>query len=187
MPITSPARPGSLSRPDLSARSGDIAEVAHLVARWFPTQEIEVVETVSRQNSPDGWMHFDLFITLCANTYRKRQRYSTFCEGEIGRDIGQIETASEAREQLDAIIASEPAFDAVKHLAARLLVEAVPMFGWELVSTAIVSRLSYLEELRGKGNMGWIILDEKRQFICAAARLEQLRELQDGEVLARFF
>lgn len=183
MPTTSPARPGSLSRPDLSARSGDIAEVAHLVAQWFPTQEIEVVETVSRQSSQDGWLHFDLFITLCANTYRKRQRYSTFCEGEIGRDIGQIETANEAREQLAAIIATSDT-GAVK---AEDLLGAVPMFGWELVSTVMVSHLSYPEELKGLGRTGWLIFDEKRQVLWAATRLEQLRPIGEGEVLARFF
>lgn len=183
MSTTSPARLGSLRRSDLTSRSGDIAEVAYLVAQWFPTQDIQVVETASRQSSQDGWLHFDLFITVCSNTYRKRQRYSTFCEGEIGRDIGQIETANEAREQLAAIIATSD-IGAVK---AEELLAAVPMFGWELVSTVTVSHLCYPEELKGLGRTGWLIMDKNRQVLWASNRLEQLRTLVEGEVLARFF
>lgn len=173
----------SSSRSDLSSRSGEISQVAALVAQWFPTQEIEVVETASSKDSPDGWLHFDLYITVGTNTYRKKQSYSTFCEGEIGRDIGQIETIWEAREQLTAIIATSDT-GAVK---AEDLLGAVPMFGWELVSTIMVSHLSYPEELKALGRTGWLIFDEKRQMLWAATRLEQLRPLRDGEVLARFF
>jgi hypothetical protein len=61
------------------------------------------------------------------------------------------------------------------------------MFGWELVSTVMVSHLCYPEEFKGLGRTGWLIMDKNRQVLWASNRLEQLRALAEGEVLARFF
>ena len=187
MQTTSPA-----SRSKLSASSGLISEVSALIAQWFPTHDLEAVATAAADESPDGWLHFDLFVTIRTVTYRKKQRYSSFCEGEIGRDLGQIETAHEAREKLGAVIATTEGTDFEIHSqgeTAEALLEAVPMFGWEVFSTTMISRQCF-PQLFNSASYKWAILSVDDRGLCkdalvAAEKVYQLRGLRVGEVVAR--
>ena len=182
MQTTSPA-----SRSSLSARSGLISEVSALIAQWFPTHDMEAVATAAADESPDGWLHFDLFITLRTVTYRKKQRYSSFCEGEIGRDLGQIETAHEAREKLAALVAS----GLIDPASSEEVLAALPMFGWEVFSTTVISRQCF-PELFNSPIYKWAILSVDDRGRCKDAlvvveKVYQLRGLRVGEVVARVF
>ena len=182
MQTTSPA-----SRSSLSARSGLISEVSALIAQWFPTHDLEVVATAAADESPDGWLHFDLFITIRTVTYRKKQRYSSFCEGEIGRDLGQIETAHEAREKLAALVAS----GLIDPASSEEVLAAVPMFGWEVFSTTVISRKTFREMLNSFGDK-WAIVSMSADGRCSdildtKERIGKLRALRVGEVIARLF
>lgn len=189
MQTTSPA-----SRSSLPSRRGLISEVSTLIAQWFPMLDIETKETISAEESPDGWLHFDLFVTIRTVTYRKKQRYSSFCEGEIGRDLGQIETAHEAREKLGAVIATTEGTDFEIHSqgeTAEALLEAVPMFGWEVFSTTMISRQCF-PQLFNSTSYKWAILSVDDSGRCkdalvAAENVYQLRGLRVGEVVARIF
>jgi len=180
MQTTSPA-----SRSSLSARSGLISEVSSLIAQWFPTHDMEAVATASADESPDGWLHFDLFITIRTVTYRKKQRYSSFCEGEIGRDLGQIETAHEAREKLNGLMRNA----VIDPMILEDVLAAVPMFGWEVVSTAMISRQCLMSNTT---QYKWAILTKDAEGKYADAlviseHFNQLRTLREGEVIARIF
>ena len=180
MQTTSPA-----SRSSLSSRAGLISEVSSLIAQWFPTHDLEVAETISAENSPDGWLHFDLFITIGTITYRKKQRYSSFCEGEIGRDLGQIETAHEAREKLAALVAAS----LIDPASSEEVLAAIPMFGWEVFSTIVISRKTFREMLNSFGEK-WAIVSMYVDGRCSdvldsAEKIGKLRALRSGEIIAR--
>ena len=135
--------------------------------------------------SPDGWLHFDLFIAIGTVTYRKKQRYSSFCEGEIGRDLGQIETAHEAREKLAALVAS----GFLAPASSEEVLATVPMFGWEVFSTTLISRQCF-PQLFNSASHKWAILSVDDSGRCkdalvAAEKVYQLRGLRVGEVVAR--
>ena len=182
MQTTSPA-----SRSSLSARSGLISEVSALIAQWFPTHDMEAVATAAADESPDGWLHFDLFITLRTVTYRKKQRYSSFCEGEIGRDLGQIETAHEAREKLAALVAS----GLINPDSSEEVLAAVPMFGWEVFSTTAISRRTFREMFNlGLCQDKWAIVSmtvdgRVNDVQQAAEKIGKLHIRRPGEVVSR--
>jgi hypothetical protein len=134
------------------------------MAQWFPEINFELIATsgpdvldgIGRHcPSEDGYLRFNLIVTYGvgehSTSYLNSMTYKSFCEGEVGRHLGSIDTAHEMRNVckreiaiLDKQIAAyggghgQPYTSPGQHLADirrevwKKALNSVPLFGWHL-------------------------------------------------------
>ena len=111
------------------------------------------------------------------------------------RDAGELAGCShhtvkryvEAREKLAALVAS----GLIDPASSEEVLAAVPMFGWEVFSTTVISRKTFREMLNSFGDK-WAIVSMSADGRCSdildtKERIGKLRALRVGEVIARLF
>ena len=124
---------------EIPAGKGQLEDVQRLLALWFPADRVEAIETAPADESEDGYLRFNLVLSYGEGEhqieYVKGQSYKSFCEGEIGRDLGQIEQAHHIRCALQRLVATP---ELQRSTAAKIKLERqirdLPLMGWSIAA-----------------------------------------------------
>lgn len=122
---------------EIPAGKGRLEDVQRLLTMWFPGDALEAIQTASADESEDGYLRFNLVMSYGSGEHRiqyaKGQSYKSFCEGEIGRDLGHIEQAHHIRCALLRLLETAE-FKSERCIAAKVALQKqireLPLMGW---------------------------------------------------------